>query len=78
MKIDVSLIIGVSLASLIITYLIVWGISKRNKNEKMTTAEGLNVAVFTLWAFAICLDIFFVNAYTFTVVKGIDMQFGKN
>ena len=78
MKIHISTIVGITLFLLIIIYLSVWGSEKRKNKEKMTAAEGISIAVFTFWAFAILLDVMFVHEYTFTVVKGIELAFGES
>ena len=78
MKIHISTIVGTSLFLLIIAYLAVWGSAKRKNKEKITAAEGLGTAVFTVWAFAIILDVIFVHEYTFTVVRGLELGFGEN
>ena len=77
MKVNVSIIIGLSLATLIITYLIVNGVEKHKNGVKYTASGGIGVAVFTLWALAIYLDILFVRTYTFTSVRGIDFTIGR-
>lgn len=69
------MIVGLTLSSLIISYLIVWTNQKKNRNEPLTSADKLAICVFSFWAIAILLDVLFVGEYTFTVVKGLRMKF---
>lgn len=78
MIINISTVIGLSLATLIVTYLIVWGIGKKQRGEPLLAADKVGIAVFSLWATAIYLDVIFYHGYTFTVVNGINFRFGRS
>jgi hypothetical protein len=73
MHFHLSAIVGLTLSSLIIAFLVE---SDKARKIPYTKAEKIGIAVFSFWTFGIILDVLFAGGYTFTIVRGWNMIIG--